>query len=160
MSQVFASGGQSIGASASVWLILQIGRPEEVQRLHELVQGLSTITSALGCSTLGCPGGSVVKDPPANAGNPGEIPGSGRSPGGGNGNPLQYSYRENPTDLGAWWAPVHGVTKSGTWLSNSACMPPYSTCVLVQSLIGIFNLLPKRNSSFSHKAESTVFLSS
>ena len=53
----------------------------------------------------------MVKNPPANAGGAGLIPGSGRSPGGGNGNPLQCSYLENPMDGGVWWAPVHGVTK-------------------------------------------------
>ena len=46
------------------------------------------------------------------------IPGSGRSPGEGNGNPLQYSCLENPMDGGALWATVHGVTKSRTWLSD------------------------------------------
>ena len=48
----------------------------------------------------------------------GLIPGSGRSPGGGNGNPLQYSCLENPMDRGAWWATVHGVTQSQTQLST------------------------------------------
>ena len=57
------------------------------------------------------PGGSVVKSLPANAGYLGLIPGSGRSPGGGNGNPLQYSCLENPMDRGAWRATVHGVAK-------------------------------------------------
>jgi len=57
------------------------------------------------------PGGSVVKNPPANAGNVGSISGSGKSPGEGNGNPLQYSYLGNPTDRGAWQATVHGVEK-------------------------------------------------
>ena len=47
---------------------------------------------------------SVVKNPPANAGDPGSIPGSGRSSGGGHGNPLQYSCLENPMDREAWWA--------------------------------------------------------
>ena len=59
----------------------------------------------------------VVKNPPANAGDTGDadwIPASGRSPGIGNGNPLQYSCLENPMDRGAWWATVHGVTKSQT----------------------------------------------
>ena len=59
----------------------------------------------------------VVKNPSINAGNikdSGLIPGSGRGPGGGNGNPLQYSCLENPMDRGAWWATVHGVPKSGT----------------------------------------------
>ena len=63
------------------------------------------------------PGGTVVKILPANAGDTGEagsISGSGRSPGGGNGNPLWYSFLENPTDRGAWKVTVHGVTKSRT----------------------------------------------
>jgi len=57
----------------------------------------------------------VVKNLPASAGdmrNLGSIPGSGRSPGGGCGNPLQYSCLENPMDRGAWWAMVHRVTES------------------------------------------------
>ena len=49
-----------------------------------------------------------------NAGDPGSIPRSGRSPGEGNGNPLQYPCLENPMDGGPWWAIVHGVTKSRT----------------------------------------------
>ena len=55
---------------------------------------------------------------PCNAGDPGSIPGFGRSPGKGNGNPLQYSCLENPMDGGAWWVTVHGGAKSWTWLSN------------------------------------------
>ena len=61
------------------------------------------------------PGGSVVKDPPANAGDardPGPTPGSGRSPVGGNGNPLKYSCLENSMDRGAWRATVHWVAKN------------------------------------------------
>ena len=53
-----------------------------------------------------------------NAGDPGLIPGSGRSPGEGNGTPLQHSCLENPMDRGAWWATVHGVAKSRTRLSD------------------------------------------
>ena len=60
----------------------------------------------------------MVKNPPANAGNMCSIPGSGRSPGEGNGNPLQYSCLGNPMDRGAWQATVHGVTKSQTQLSG------------------------------------------
>ena len=52
------------------------------------------------------------------AGDLGLIPGSGRSPGGGSGNPLQYSCLENSMDKGAWWATVHGVTKSRTRMSD------------------------------------------
>ena len=53
----------------------------------------------------------MVKNPPANAGDSGSIPGSGRSPGEGNGNPLQYSCLGNPMNTGAWWATVHVVAK-------------------------------------------------
>ena len=56
----------------------------------------------------------MVKNPPANAGDVGSIPGWGRSPGEGNGNPIQCSCLENHMDRGAWWAAVHGVTKSWT----------------------------------------------
>ena len=58
----------------------------------------------------------VVKNPPSTGDirDTGLIPGSGRSPGGGNGNLLQYSCQENPTDRGAWWATVHRATKSQT----------------------------------------------
>ena len=56
-------------------------------------------------------GGSVVKNLPANVGVAGSIPGLGRSPGEGNGNPLQYSYLGNPMDRGVWWATVHGAAK-------------------------------------------------
>ena len=54
----------------------------------------------------------------SNAGDVGLIPGSGRSPGEGNGNPPQYSCLENPMDGEAWWAIIHGVAKSGTRLSD------------------------------------------
>ena len=56
----------------------------------------------------------MVKNLPANAGDNGLIPGLGRSPGGGHGNPIQYSCLENPMDRGAWWAMVHSVAKSRT----------------------------------------------
>ena len=63
----------------------------------------------------------MVKNPPANAADPddtGSIPGLGTSPGGGNGNPVQYSCLENSMDRGAWHATVHGVAKSWTRLSR------------------------------------------
>ena len=60
----------------------------------------------------------MVKHLPAVAGDLGSIPGLGRSPGEGNGNPLQYSCLENPMYGGAWWATVHGVKKSRTRLSE------------------------------------------
>ena len=64
------------------------------------------------------PGGSDSKASAYNAGDPGSIPGSGRYPGEGNGNSLQYSCLENPMDRGAWLATVHGITKSRTRLSD------------------------------------------
>ena len=67
---------------------------------------------------LGFPGGSDAKVSACNAGDPGLIPGSGRSPGEGNGNPLQYSCLENSMDRGALQATVHGVSKSQTRLSD------------------------------------------
>ena len=67
---------------------------------------------------MGFPGGSEVKASACNAGELGSIPGLGISPAEGNGNPLQYSCLENPMDGGAWWATVHGVTKSRTQLSD------------------------------------------
>ena len=66
----------------------------------------------------GFPGGSEVKASAFNAGDPGSIPGSGRSSGEGNGNPFQYSCLENPMDWGTWWATVHGVAKSRMQLSD------------------------------------------
>ena len=65
-----------------------------------------------------CRGGSDSKESACNAGHPGSIPGSGRSPGKGNGNPLQCSRLENSMDRGAWQASVRGVAKSQTRLSN------------------------------------------
>ena len=70
-----------------------------------------------------CPGGSVVKNPPVNAGNTrnmGSTPGSGRSAGGENGNPPQFSCMENPMEKGAWQATIHSITKSWTRLSDRA----------------------------------------
>ena len=64
------------------------------------------------------PGGSDGKESTCNAGDPGSIPGSGRSPGEGNGYLFQYSCLENPMDRGAWRATVHGITKSRTQLSD------------------------------------------
>ena len=60
---------------------------------------------------MGFPGGSMVKNPPAKVEDVSFIPGSGRSPGEGNGNPLQYSCLGNPMDRGTWVVTVHGVTK-------------------------------------------------
>ena len=69
------------------------------------------------------PGGSVIKNPPANAGDTVSIPGS--EPGKENGNPLQYSCLGNPMDRGAWWATVHGVPRVGHDLATKPPPPPY-----------------------------------
>ena len=80
------------------------------QKLVQLVIRLGKIVLS--------PGGSEVKASACNAGDLGSIPGLGRSPGEGNGNPLQYSCLENPMDGEVQWATVHGVAKSRTQLSN------------------------------------------
>ena len=75
--------------------------------------------SGIACVYIAMPGfprGSAVKNLPANATDSGSVPGLGRSPGGGHGNPLQYSCLETPMDRGAWQATVHGVTESQTRL--------------------------------------------
>ena len=95
----------------------------------------------------GFPGGSEVKASAWNAGDPGSIPELGRSPGEGNGNPLQYSSLENPMEGGAWGATVHGVTKSWTRLSDFTftftCKAVFHTCWIQSircNLIPVFSL--------------------
>ena len=76
---------------------------------------------------VGFPGGSVVKIRPANAGvtgDAGSIPGLGKSAGAGNGNPLQYTFLENPMDREAWWATVQGVARSQTGQRQQASAAP------------------------------------
>ena len=67
---------------------------------------------------MGFPGGSVGKESACNAGDLGLIPGSGKFPGEGSGNPLQYYCLKNPMDRGAWWDTVHGIIKSPAQLRN------------------------------------------
>ena len=71
------------------------------------------------------------KESACSAGHLGSIPGPGRFPGEGNGNPLQYSYLGNPMDRGAWWATVHGITRVG---HDLAAKPPPHHCVLEDSV--------------------------
>ena len=95
-----------------------------VEKLKELLKGprltldIESELFSLHClHCWGFPSGRVVENLPANTGDAAvtvSIPGLGRSPEGGNGNPLQYPYQDNPTDRGAWWAIVYGVTKSRT----------------------------------------------
>ena len=79
---------------------------------------LFIVHSFILCQIPGFPDGSDSKVSAHNAGDPDSIPGLRRSPGEGNGNPLQYSCLENIMDGGAWWATVHGVAKSRTMLSD------------------------------------------
>ena len=108
-------------ATHSSILAWEIPWTEEPGRLQSVGSQESDTTQRLNNSIWcyeGFPGGSEVKASACNAGDLGSIPGSGRSPGEGNGNPLQYSCLENPKDRGAWWASVHGVAKSRTRLSD------------------------------------------
>ena len=82
---------------------------------------------------MGFPGGSAGKESAYNTGDSGDaglILGSGRSPGVGNGNPLQYSCLENSMDRGAWWATVHRVIKSRTQLAEHTHMVFHGVCIL------------------------------
>ena len=96
-----------------MFFIQKIGFPE---RLNELPKGF--------------PGGSDGKASACNVGDPGSIPGSGRSPGEGNGNPFQYSCLVNPMDGGALWATVHGVAKNQTRLSDFTSLLHINACGL------------------------------
>ena len=102
-------------------------------------------------------GGAAVKNLPADVGDSrdmGLIPGLGRSPGGGNGNPLQYSYLETPMDRGAWWVP--GDTKSwhewgGTYATQPTCSPPNPTLSPGQGACGAaVKHLPKAGDPSPH----------
>ena len=82
---------------------------------YSVAQWFMTAPIVVGLKTVqGFPHNSVGRKSACSAGDPGSIPGSGRSPGEGNGNPLRYPCLENPMDRGAWWATVHGVAESGT----------------------------------------------
>ena len=95
---------------------------------------------------MGLPGDISGKEPPANARDMGLIPGWGRSPAEGNGNPLQYSCLDNSMDRGAWWATVHGTTKDMT--------EQLSTCPFTLLLyFTILSLSKKRK-----KERNTLFL--
>ena len=114
----------SLQPSLSRWLIEQT---EDLQvfyyskykdfaiKLQKL--SISSFTNILFCVSV-FPWWLSGKESFCNAGDSGLIPGTGRSPGEGNGNPLQYSCLENPMDRGAWWATVHGVAKSRTRLKR------------------------------------------
>ena len=81
---------------------------------HTFPYSLSQFELGICYLLTGFSGGSDGKESTYNVGDPGSIPGPGRSPGEENGNPLQYSCVKNPMDRGAWWATVHGVAKNRT----------------------------------------------
>ena len=101
----------------------------------------------------------VLKNLPANAGDireAGSIPGSGRTPGGGHGNPLQHSCLENPVDRGAWWAPAHRVTESQTGLKQLCTHTHRAQACLLQGL-GEQSQLFNRKRLGSKKKKSLFF---
>ena len=119
------------------------------------------------CPKGGFPGGSVVKYLPTSGrdtGDIGSVLGSGRSRGGGHGNPLQYSCLENPMDRGAWWATVHGVAKSRTQRQLSAhaydIMHSWFPWLKVVGVWGRRELfcLPQQGSSFRASETRAHFL--
>ena len=102
-----------------------------------------TTTSTGSCSLPSFPGGSDGKESVCNAGDLGLIPGSGRSPGEGNGYPLKYSCMENPTDREVWWATFHWLTKSWTRLSNSLTIQVQKWRLLFFKITLFSNIFPK-----------------
>ena len=116
------------GIMWSVWSSAELVGDLKVQASHQTDEETKSpwedshilkVTQVLNVRTKDFPGGSDGKASACNAGDEGLIPGLGRSPGEGNGTPLQISCLENPMDGGAWWATVCGVAKSWTQLSDS-----------------------------------------
>ena len=108
------------------------------------------------CLPVAFPGGSDSKAFAYNVGDPGSIPGSGRSSGEGNGTPLQCSCLENPIDGGAWLATVHGFAKSWTRLIDFTITLTILTCHHMSSLVRSLDLLPILRFTLSPIAEPQV----
>ena len=107
----------------------------------------------------GFPGSSVVKNPPANAGDAGDvgsIPGLERYPGEGNGKPLQYSCLGNPMDRGTWRATIHGVTKSQARLSTHAWQSPRQESGFLTSSLAFFLSLSEVSVSFLRYLQNPI----
>ena len=106
--------------------------------------------------SLGFPTGSVVKNPPADAGDEKKLRFNlwGRCPVRGNGNPLQHSCLENSMDRGTWWATVHGVSKSWTWLSIST---PFLTVSTSLFSVSASLLLPCRQVHQYHLSRFHIY---
>ena len=109
-------------SSVLAWRIPGMGEPGGLLSMgsHRVGHGWSNLAAAAAACYISAKihGGSDGKASACNVEDPGSLPGSGRSPGEGHGNPLQYSRLENPTDRGAWWATVHRVAKSWTQLKQ------------------------------------------
>lgn len=107
---------QSIGRAPGVFHCLLTVICENYAYSHTQLSSLFGIFWLI--ELQGFPGSSAAKESACNSGNPGSVPVSGRFPGGGLGNPLQYSFLKNPMDRSSWRATVQGVTKSWTQFSN------------------------------------------
>ena len=115
--------GMATYSSILTWRVPWIGEPGELQSIRLQRIGHQSDLAHIDCSIyltllLGFPCSSVGKEFACSAGDLGSIPGLGRSPGEGNGSPLQYPCLENLMERGAWWAAVHGVTKSQARLTD------------------------------------------
>ena len=127
----------------------QMDHPNWLLDLTQLPYSMGIICVSHGpCVFVGFSGGSVMKNPAANAGDPCSILGLGRSSGGGNDNPFQYSCLENPLDRGAWRAIVHGITKEldrTQWLNNNnndqKCLKAAAAAKSLQSYLTLCNPL-------------------
>ena len=104
-------------------------------------------------------GGSVVKNPPASAGDAGLIPGSGRSFGEENGNPLQYFCLGSPMDREAWQATVHGVSKSWMWLRTESKGAMWVFSLYIQFSNSDFSASCFRSDGYGEKTFTSVYLS-
>ena len=117
-------------SSILAWRITWVEEPGGLQSIGSERAGHDLVSKS---QPQRFPGGTVIKNPPANAedtGDPSSTLGSGRSPGEGNANPLQYSCLGNPMDRGAWRATVHGVAKSQTRLSVTYSTAPGTVCAV------------------------------
>ena len=99
---------------AQLWVFFKLKKDQRVKTVINQKFKRNTEFIPTSLYLIGFPGGSDGKESACNAGDPGLIPESGRSPGEGNSYPLQYFCLENSMDRGAWWATVHGVAKSQT----------------------------------------------
>ena len=110
---------------------------------------------------LGFPGGTSNKEPLANSEirDMGSIPGLGRSPGGGHGNPLQYSCLENPMDREAWWATIYRVPESQTWLKwRSMQASRFSSIICKKAVLFPLNCLGTLVKNHSTTYANSLFL--